>query len=229
MSSAVTSFWRSTKALACAAVGSDRQHEPDRAEAGAPRSRRAPEVAAPPWPAARGGRPAAQPFGEAGGKLRSCRARRRPSARLHGLARHEGVDRRVEAQLAARLREQMHRGRPAAGHADAGRRRARRRAGAPCRPSSGATITPATRLRAVGADDRVAGQDLDAAAARQRLGEIAPVAARRSTIAATVDAGLRRDRAPPHRRRRRWSATTTRAARQHAVAVDDRCARRRPA
>ena len=147
MSLAVTSFWKSTKALRAARLGVGRQ-QAARLEAGR-LARSAREGARRAEPRRRGLRRRAQPSARqaASSKVPLAGAGRAlaPAPTAPGTkASIVGI----EAQLAARLREQMHGRRPAARHADAvageiapARRRDPRRRPAP-------TIRPADALAA---------------------------------------------------------------------------------
>ena len=121
---------------------------------------------------------------------------------LDRLIRDEGIERRVEAQLAARLREQMHRRRPAARHADAigGQDfpRADLAIGGHWRDGEAGDAPGAGRGK-----DGVAGQGRDALCAQR--GQFRPAIAFGPDIDQRhVEPCIGRVAAPPHRPRRHW-------------------------
>ncbi|GJE72684.1 hypothetical protein CHKEEEPN_4243 [Methylorubrum podarium] len=90
-------------------------HDPHRLEAG----RRHGGLEVPPLVGPRRGGAGGEAVREAGGEIVAAARRAGRALRLGRRAGHEGIDPRVVGQLAARLREQVDGGRPAAGHADA--------------------------------------------------------------------------------------------------------------
>ena len=109
MSRAVTSFWKSTKALPSfsSASGATRPSVPP-PTASAPSARGASALR----------RPAARAVGERLAEIEHAGAGADADHVLRRRARQERARRGVERELAARLREQMHARRPAAGHGD---------------------------------------------------------------------------------------------------------------
>ena len=111
----------------------------------------------------------ARALGEALGHAEEAVRRAGRALVLPGSARAERLDLIVVAELAARLREERHVRRPAAGDREQIAFDLDRRPPTPS-PASGRTATPADPMPALGADDR--GVAVDGDAAPRRLGEM---------------------------------------------------------